>query len=439
MNKKEKIELQLKLDELKESQNSLRAELKETPIENGLEAFETLDKQIKENAIEIIKLENELEVGQSKNAKEEKGNQKQMKNYIESKNAVIDMIDVMKNSKKKDILNNWNAKLKENGVEVEEGTESNFLMPRKLVEAINSTLLEANPVYKIFRITNVGALLINGSMEASDRTATNNYNRAGVHKDGEAKKEQSVVIKESKIEPVMVYKLQKVAERIKQLNVNFNEIWNMLVAEMTQAIVDKIVELALVEGTYGVTGKDENGYTSIASEAGLFAEGERERIKPITATANAETGVGAFQSGVEEALDFVRGKVGTRFLIITSAQRTALLNELRETYKGALGILPNTDRAIADLLGIDEIIVYSGVYESKASITAFTGETDDAKLTALLLKPTVIRDKAFHVDMNSLTRVEAFEWKTNENALLLETLTAGHVDQDKAGAVITLP
>lgn len=79
MNKKEKIELKLKLDELKESQNSLRAQLKETPIENGLEAFETLDKQIKENAIEIIKLENELEAGQSQNSKEEKGNQKQMK------------------------------------------------------------------------------------------------------------------------------------------------------------------------------------------------------------------------------------------------------------------------------------------------------------------------------------------------------------------------
>ena len=434
MNKIERIEAQNKLKELIEATNGLKATIKETPVENGLEAFQKLDKEIKENEIQIIKLENELK--ENKTA-ESKGI-KTVKNYLETQNAVVDLIDVLKNSKKKEVLNNWNAKLKENDVQVEgDESESTFFMPRKLVEAIESSLLDANPVYKVFRVTTVGALLVNGSMEAGERTADNNYNRAGVHKDGETKKEQSVVIKESKIEPVMVYKLQKVAERIKKLNVNFNEIWNMLVAEMTQAIVDKIVELALIEGKVDATsGADDNGFTSIVEESKLFEAGKRERIKAVTGTADADTGVGAFQNGIEQAIDFVRGKSGTRYLIITSAQRTALLNELRKTYKDAMGVIANSDTAIASLLGIDEIIVYAGVYESVESVKEYTGKASATE--ADTLPPIVIRQDAFHVDMQALSRVEAFEWKTNENALLIETLTAGHTDQDKAGAVITV-
>ena len=207
-----------------------------------------------------------------------------MKNYIGSQNAVEDLINVLRDNKKEEVVNAWKSKLVENGVTVEgDETESNFFVPRKLVEAIETSLTDANPVYKIFRVTTVGALLISGSMEAGERKAENNYNRAGVHKDGETKKEQSVVIKEAKIEPIMVYKLQKVAERIKKLNVNFNQIWEMLVAEMTQAIVDKIVELALIEGKVDATsGADDNGFTSIVEESKLFEAGKRERIKAVT-------------------------------------------------------------------------------------------------------------------------------------------------------------
>lgn len=439
MNKKEQIEAKNKLAELVESQNELKAKLAGIPIENGAEGLKEakeLDAKISENELQIIQIENSLK--EVKNAKEE-GKTKQMKNYIESQNAVEDLINVLRDNKKEEVVNAWKNKLVENGVTVEgDETESNFFVPRKLVEAIETSLTDANPVYKIFRVTTVGALLISGSMEAGERKAENNYNRAGVHKDGEVKKEQSVVIKEAKIEPIMVYKLQKVAERIKKLNVNFNQIWEMLVAEMTQAIVDKIVELALIEGKVDATsGADDNGFTSIVEESKLFEAGKRERIKAVTGTADEETGVGAFQNGIEQALDFVRGKVGTRYLIVTSAQRTVLLNELRKTYKGALGIIPNSDKAITDLLGIDEMIVYSGVYESVESVKAMTGKTDATE--ADTLPPIVIRDKAFHVDMQDLTRIEAFKWETNENALLIETLSAGHADQDKAGAVITLP
>ena len=36
------------------------------------------------------------------------------------------------------------------------------------------------------------------------------------------------------------------------------------------------------------------------------------------------------------------------------------------------------------------------------------------------------------------TKVDSFEWKTNSNMILVETLTSGHVETYNAGAVITV-
>lgn len=425
MNKLEKIEAKNRIKELIETQNTLKAELAGITVENGADGLEQakgIDKKIKANELEIIKIENSL-----KEFEQAKEKSKNMKNYLETQNAVVDMIEVIKNSDKKTVVKNWEEKLKANGVEIEgDAADSNYFVPRKLVEAIESSLLEANPVYKVFRVTNVGALLVNGTLESNDPKDANGFNRALVHKDGETKKEQSVIIKESKVEPIMVYKLQKIAERIKKLNVNFNEIWNMLVAEMTQAIVDKVVELALIEGKVDAkTSPEENGFTSIVEEAKLYEAKKRERIKGVTGTEQkggdgTTVIVGAFQNGIEQALDFVRGKAGLRYLILTSAQRTKLLNELRSVHQSQVGFLSNSDAEIAKFVGVDELIVYTGYNETT-------------------LPPIIIRDKAYHVDMQDLTRIEAFVWQQNENALLIETLTAGHTDQIKAGAVITLP
>ena len=62
-----------------------------------------------------------------------------MTNFIESQNAVTEFFDVLKkNSGKSEIKNAWNAKLAENGVTI---TDKTFELPRKLVESINTALL----------------------------------------------------------------------------------------------------------------------------------------------------------------------------------------------------------------------------------------------------------------------------------------------------------
>ena len=392
MNKPDLIEKQNRLAELKENNVSLKSQIKGFEVKNAIEDLpkvQELEKTISENSIEIIKIENEL------NAQEEKPKGKsKMTNFIESQNAVTEFFDVLKkNSGKTEIKNAWKDKLAENGVTI---TDTTFELPRKLVESINTALLDTNPVFKVFRVTNVGALLVSRSFDSSDE--------AKVHKDGEQKVEQSATLTIDTLEPVMVYKLQSIAERVKRLQMSYSELYNLIVAELTQAIVNKIVDLALIEGD------GTNGFKSVTNETNA------KKIKKITTEAPA-TGTAPFADAIEEAVDFVRTTAGRRYLIVTAAQRKTLLDELRGLVSNAHVRIKNDDTEIASEVGVDEIIVYTG---SKA------------------ISPIVLVDQKYHIDMQDLTKVDAFEWKTNSNMILVETLSSGHTESLKAGAVITI-
>ena len=193
----------------------------------------------------------------------------------------------------------------------------------------------------------------------------------------------------------MIYKIQTIGTRAKTLNENFDEIYQTIVAELTQAIVNKAVDLALVEGN------GTNGFVAIANEK------DTKKVKKITAT--------KYVDGIEDAVDFVRATAGIKYLIVTATQRKAILAEVRALNANAR--VRNSDVEIASEVGVDELITYTG---SKA------------------LKPTVLVNQTYHIDMGSLTKVDAFEWKTNENALLLESLSAGKIEKNKSAAVITI-
>ena len=375
MNKPDLIEKQNRLAELKENNVSLKSQISGFEVKNAIEDLpkvQELEKTLSENSIEIIKIENEL------NAQEEKtkGNAK-MTNFIESQNAVTEFFDVLKkNSGKSEI--------------------KTFELPRKLVDSINTTLLNTNPVFKVFHVTNVGALLVSRSFDSADE--------AQVHKDGQQKTEQAATLTIDTLEPVMVYKLQSLAERVKRLQMSYSELYNLIVAELTQAIVNKIVDLALVEGD------GTNGFKSIDKEADV------KKIKKITTKAKS-AGKTPFADAIEEAVDFVRPTAGRRYLIVKAEDRKALLDELRQATANANVRIKNDDAEIASEVGVDEIIVYTG---TKA------------------VKPTVLVDQKYHIDMQDITKVDAFEWKTNSNMILVETLTSGHVETYNAGAVITV-
>ena len=374
MNKIEKIELEKSVKDLTLRNNELKAMIL---AENSLASAEKLDTEYQANEIKITDAQNKLN--------ENNGEKTMTKKYIESKNSISDFMNVLKTANNKaEVANKWNAKLAENGLEIK---DESLVLPTRIVSAIETALTNTNPVFKAFKVTSVGALLVTQGLDSADE--------AGVHVEGTEKTVQSAVLTVDAISPAMIYKIQTISERAKQLNANFDEIYETIVAELTQAIVNKAVDLALVEGD----GK--NGFVSLANEK------DAKKVKKITST--------TYVDGIEDAVDFVRATGGVKYLVVTATQRKAILAEVRALNANAR--VRNSDAEIASELGVDELITYTG---SKA------------------LKPTVLVDQAYHIDMKDLTKVDAFEWKTNENAILLESLSAGKAEKFATGAVITV-
>ena len=374
MNKIEKIELEKSVKDLTARNNEIKGLIL---AENSLGNAEKLDAEFIENQEKITIAQNKLN--------ENKNGETKMAKYIESKNSITDFMEALKTAtNKQDVKNKWNAKLAENGLEIK---DESLVLPTRLVTSIETALTETNPVFKAFKLTHVGALLVTQGLDSADEVQ--------VHAEGTAKTVQSAVLTVDAMSPAMIYKIQTISERAKQLNTNFEEIYETIVAELTQAIVNKAVDLALVEGS----GK--NGFMSLANEK------DAKKVKKIASA--------KYVDGIEDAVDFVRGTAGLKYLVVTATQRKDILAEVRALNANAR--VRNSDAEIASELGIDELVVYTG---SKA------------------LKPTVLVDQAYHIDMKDITKIDAFEWKTNENAILLESLSAGKAEKFATGAVITV-
>lgn len=378
MNLIEKNEKEATLNKLKEDKKNKLSELKVT---EDVETAQALDNELKKFDLDIIKLENEL-----KNSQEEV---KKMENkYIGSKQETKDFVEALKNSKTaEEASQKWSQALAKNGITV---TDPDNYLPKKIVEAINTTLTETNPVFPLFRITNVGALIVSQTFGSTDE--------ALVHTPGTTKKEQAATLEISSLTPVMIYKLQSIHEYVRRTVGTIDEIVDLIIAELTQAIVNKIVDLALVEGD-GST----NGFQAIQNDS------RADFVHHVNEPAS-------FVEGVEEAVNFVRRSAGTTYLIVTEAQRSALLAEIRALNPNVR--VKNDDSEIASEVGADGLIIYRG---TKA------------------LKPTVLSQDAFHVDMDEMTQIRAFKWETNENKFLVEVVAGGHIDKMYSASYITLP
>lgn len=377
MNKLDRLELEKSIKDLQARNNEIKGLIL---AENSVESAKVLDSEFKENELSIKTAQFKLE----ENSKI-KG-EPTMSKYLETQNASRDFINILKSAGDKDaVMNAWNAKLAENDLKVE---DKGLVLPKRLVDSIETALTETNPVFKVFQLTHVGALLINKGLKSTDE--------AKVHVEGTEKVLQNAVLTADSITPQLIYKAQSISTRNKELLENFEEVYAVVVAELTQAIVNKAVDLALVEGKGNA-----DGFLAIMNET------DAEKVKEITAKTLVD--------GIEDATDFVRGREGRKFLIVTAEQRKALLKEVRALVAPAR--VRNDDAEIASEVGVDELIVYTG---TKA------------------IKPIVVVDQAYKIDMKDLTKVDAFEWKTNGNVILMESLSAGKMAKIKGAAFVTV-
>lgn len=362
-----------------------------------IDQIESIDNQLKDLGDKISNAEDKetieslmAEVKELKNAKaqliiqtEEETVEKQVsKNYLETEQALHDFVEIQMNSRgESEIKNAWEAKLVENGVTI---TDKDNYLPKKLELDIQTVLTRSNPVYPIFKHTNVGAILVARDFTSDDE--------AKVHVPGTTKSRQTATLKVSGLKPRMVYKATSINEIDKRTIDNFSELYQLLVAELAQRVIDKVVDLALVEGsaTDGETGdaQNENGFISIMNETNV------NKVKKINGKAD-------LVAAVEQAVDGIDAP-GKKYLVVTKAQKRDILDALRKKFPQSTFL--NNNRDIANVFGVDELVIYQG---TKA------------------LMPIVIAQDAYHVDMQPLNRIEQFRLDTNENDILVETPATG--------------
>lgn len=362
-----------------------------------IDQIESIDNQLKDLGDKISNAEDKetieslmAEVKELKNAKaqliiqtEEETVEKQVsKNYLETEQALHDFVEIQMNSRgESEIKNAWEAKLVENGVTI---TDKDNYLPKKLELDIQTVLTRSNPVYPIFKHTNVGAILVARDFTSDDE--------AKVHVPGTTKSRQTATLKVSGLKPRMVYKATSINEIDKRTIDNFSELYQLLVAELAQRVIDKIVDLALVEGsaTDGETGDaaNENGFISVMNETNV------NKVKKINGKAD-------LVAAVEQAVDGIDAP-GKKYLVVTKAQKRDILDALRKKFPQSTFL--NNNRDIANVFGVDELVIYQG---TKA------------------LMPIVIAQDAYHVDMQPLNRIEQFRFDTNENDILVETPATG--------------
>lgn len=362
-----------------------------------IDQIESIDNQLKDLGDKISNAEDKetieslmAEVKELKSAKaqliiqtEDTTVEKQLsKNYLETEQALHDFVEIQKNSRSEsEIKNAWEAKLVENGVTI---TDKDNYLPKKLELDIQTVLTRSNPVYPIFKHTNIGAILVARDFTSDDE--------AKVHVPGTTKSRQTATLKVSGLKPRMIYKATSINEIDKRTIDNFDELYQLLVAELAQRVVDKVVDLALVEGsaTDGETGDaaNENGFISIMNETNV------NKVKKINGKAD-------LVAAVEQAVDGIDAP-GKKYLVVTKAQKRDILDALRKKFPQSTFL--NNNRDIANVFGVDELVIYQG---TKA------------------LMPIVIAQDAYHVDMQPLNRIEQFRLDTNENDILVETPATG--------------
>lgn len=375
MNKLDKIELEKSIKDLQARKNELSALIL---AENSVENAEKLHAEAKENAKALELAEIKL-----KENSQIKG-EPIMSKYISTENAVKDFFAIMKNSQNAEAFqNSWEAKLAENDLTI---TDKKEQLPKRLFNSIESTL-GTNPIFKAFKVTHVGALLLTQGLKSSGAKVQTAGTNLTVGDD---------TLEVDGISPQFVYKVAKFGNRTAQLNLNFDEMYLSVVADAVQAIVDKIVELALVEGD-GTT----NGFLSIANEK------DTDKVKAISGA--------KYVDAIEQGVDFTRSTSGAKYLIVTTEQRKAILDEVRALNPNAR--VRNNDAEIASEIGVDELLIYTG---------------------SATLKPTVLVQDAYTIDMEDVQKIDAYVWDANAKVLVIQSLASGKMNKFHGGAVITV-
>lgn len=345
------------------------------------------------NIDEVNALTNTLDELSLKKLKLEQNSNKTLP-YLDSKASFVDFVNAFKNAKNmEEGKKAWEQKLIQNAVTFDDVSD---VLPKRLELELKTELTRSNPIFQWFRVTHNGGTLVLKELTSEDT--------ALIHRPGEKKVEQQAKLRVSRIDPVMIYKMQSIYEIVKRNLSNFEEYYSLIVAELVQAVIDKIVDLVIFEGTASETdpanAPTQNGFVSIANE------------KDAKKVAHVD-GKKSLSEGIIAAVNSILLPNRRKALIVTPAQKAAIRESLKK--ENPTTLVRNSDSDLADYFNVDEILVYLGKGE---------------------ISPTVITENSYIVDMSEMTKVDQFQLEYNNNLILVETSATGQLVDFRSAAVV---
>ena len=314
------------------STNSLSDEDKaavEQTIANLNEVAEALDAETDNEAIEELRqsvatLNESLtaimeKINQTQTNIEDNENEKEMENYLSSKNSVSDFLNCIRNSSNgADFSRNWRNVLSTNAVTIAEGSEFGYLP--EAVKGMIQDLWDKKADWLVdLKIINAKGYVVRTNTSDKD----NANSRAKGWKPGDTKTEQSIALAAKKVVPQFIYKIQALDAEMKfnddgsLLDYLVEELVGQILYEEKRAILigdgraaDATGKIDSIEAIYKGDSAVTDSYTTIlTAEADSFmldnlhnlvsqvkADGEEVIVFIATSAINEATRVAASDS-----------------------------------------------------------------------------------------------------------------------------------------------
>lgn len=342
---------------------------------------------------EISKLQKELEAKGDTGMKNAKH-----KSYEDTVQAVKDWADIYRNSaSKEDAEAKWRDKLVENGVNVEGKTE---MLPTQVDLGIQS-VIEDNPIFDIMQHVNAGTLVYK-KFDTKDTAVV----RGTGYNITENKTEQNATLDVKDLPQNEIYKLTTVSYKaMKNMGA---ELDTFIAQELTQNVINKVVDLALYDGT-GNANDNNAGFDAVVAKDSAAVHVEYPKgsslAKAIQANSFRATGGGA------TVIDNSGASTGqqNRVLIVNSDDYAKILGE-------ALSLNYQVEN-IPKWLGVDSVII--------------------TKTTSKNYKPIVMTKNAYIVAMDDFDKFDWYNVLSNRNTSEVVALANGTLFQANSAVVFT--
>ena len=361
-----------------------------------LKDAEALDAKLSENKSNIDALNVDIADLTSKI----EGINNEMKNskksaYIETKESLNDFSQLYTNSaSNKEAIKNWQAKLVENGVSVSGDT---IVLPEMVDTGIQSSITE-NPAFGLFQNAPGGSLVYK-KFDTKDKAIT----RGTGYNVTETKTEQDSTLTIKVMPQNEIYKLTSVDYRA--LKTIGSELAPFLATELSQYVIDAIVDLAFYDGTGTDDSTKKGGFDAIVnSDYAVKVEYTTDLATAIRNNSFRANGAGAVTITTSGASNAV-----SNTLLINTADYPAIAE--------SVNTLPYAVSDIPAHLGVSQIVV-----------------KDSASAN---YKPVIIKKNAYIVSYDDFDKFDWYNIMNNTMKNEVVTLASGTLFEPNSAVVFT--